>query len=165
MMRISACKLSILMLVSALGYAPALLAQTVEDDPDVYVQEPCTPEESRLPQETYSTEWAEVVYVSGGIGYCESQEMQRIAREYPLELMFVRKARASEQFLASIPVTIKDGKGNLVLETVTQGPILLVKLPAGKYVATGEYNGVVKTHRLAVTQKYQRVAFVWSVEN
>ncbi len=160
-MKVSMHTFSMWLLISLLLGSPLVLAEHHEDDPNVYVQEPCTPEESRLPEKTYSTEWTEVVYVTGGIGYCESQEMRRIAREYPVELMFVRKTPESEHFLAEIPVTIKDVKGNLVLETVTKGPYLLAKLPPGRYVITGDYYGEVKTHHLTTSQKHQRVVFVW----
>src|SRR5690606_35029459 len=92
--------------------------------------EPCTPEEIQLTVHDDNG----VTFVSGGIGACESQEIQRIAREYQLELVFVRKTARSESYLASIPVHIADKRNSLVLDTVTDGPYLLANIPNGHYV-------------------------------
>ncbi len=145
-------------LIMILAFSPGLHA---EEEPDSYEQEACTAEESRLPEEVYSSEGAEVVFVSGGIGYCESQAMQNASKEYPLELVFVQKTISHESYLAEIPVKITDAKGNLVLDTVTKGPYLLAKIPAGRYTVTANLYDEVKTHHLTIAKKHQRLVFVW----
>jgi len=144
----------IAMLVFSSGYA-------AEEDVDAFVHDPCSEEESRLPEETYSSESAEVVFVSGGIGYCESQAMRNASKDYPLELVFVQKTASGENYLANIPVEVTDTKGNLVLDTVTKGPYLLARIPAGKYTITANLYDEVKTQHVTIAKKHQRLVFVW----
>lgn len=145
------------LLVAMLVFSSGLSAE----EEDAYVQEPCSEEESRLPEEVYSSEGAEVIFVSGGIGYCESQAMQNASKEYPLELVFVQKTISHESYLAEIPVQITDAKGNLVLDTVTKGPYLLAKMPAGRYAITANLYDEVKTQHVTIAKKHQRLVFVW----
>ena len=119
--------------------------------------EPCTPEEIHIQLETQG----EVSFVSGGIGRCEALEMQRVARDYPLELVFVKKTPSYETYLASIPVVVTDSKGNFILDAVTNGPFLLASLPAGRYEVSANYNGEVKAQRVTVGKQHQRIVFVW----
>lgn len=86
-----------------------------------------------------------VAYLSGGIGKSEAQAMRAEAQHYPLSMTF--STGKNNEFLASVPVTIKDSAGKTVLNTVSEGPILLVKLPPGKYSVTAEAYG--KTYRRA----------------
>ncbi|PKO91888.1 MAG: hypothetical protein CVU15_09865 [Betaproteobacteria bacterium HGW-Betaproteobacteria-1] len=146
------------LLVTILVFSSGLAA---EEDPDTYMQEPCSEEENRLPEEVYSPESAEVIFVSGGIGYCESQAMQSASKEYPLELVFVQKTASGENYLANIPLQITDTKGNLVLDTVTKGPYLLARMPAGRYTIAANHNGEIKTQRVTLAKKHQRLVFAW----
>jgi hypothetical protein len=159
MMRISAYIVSMLLMFATLGFTHHALSQTPESE-ELEVAEPCTPEESQL--EVHSEN--EVTFVSGGIGICESSEMQRLAKEYQLELVFVQKTPSAESYLASIPVEITDKKGSYVLDTVTKGPYLLAKLPNGRYSVIATFNGESKTQQVSVTQKHQRIVFVWKVD-
>jgi len=88
-----------------------------------------------------------VSYLSGGIGRNEARAMRAEAKHYPLSMTFTQGKDNS--FLASVPVTIKNATGKTVLDTVSEGPILLVKLPPGKYDVTAEAYG--KTQRRSVT--------------
>ena len=146
--------LLVAMLVFSSGHA-------AEEDVDAFVHDPCSEEESRLPQETYSSESAEVVFVSGGIGYCESQAMRNASKDYPLELVFVQKTASGENYLANIPVEVTDMKGNLVLDTETKGPYLLARIPAGRYTITANLYDEVKTQHVTIAKKHQRLVFVW----
>lgn len=124
------------------------------------IDEPCAPEEVDLEIHVEN----EVTFVSGGIGFCESQEMRRISHEYQLELLFLEKTAKRESFLASVPVQITDSKGSLVVDTVTKGPLLLAKMPVGRYVITASYDGIIKTHHLRINDKHQRVVFSWRTQ-
>jgi len=90
-----------------------------------------------------------VTYLSGGIGSSEAQSMKAEAKHYPLSLTF--SAGKDNEFLASVPVTIENSAGKKVLDTVSYGPIMLVKLPAGKYTISAEAYG--KTYRRVVQVK------------
>jgi hypothetical protein len=90
-----------------------------------------------------------ITYLSGGIGRTEAQAMRAEAKHYPLSMTF--SMAKDNEFLAKVPVTIKDSTGKTVLDTVSEGPILLVKLPEGKYSVIAEAYG--KTYRRTVHVK------------
>lgn len=79
-----------------------------------------------------------VEYLSGGIGQTEAQQMKLAARDYSLSLLF---ATPSGQYLADVDVQLKDSKGARVMNVENTGPMLLVKLPPGRYQVEAAYNG------------------------
>ena len=107
-----------------------------------------------------------VSFISGGVGEDEAAMMKQAAAGYPLELQFVQKASPRDEFLASVKVRITDRSRNTVLDTVTNGPFLLAKLPNGSYRVEAEYDGVVKTQTVNVGSGKQRgrAMFVWANE-
>lgn len=72
-----------------------------------------------------------VTYLYGGVGQDEAQAVESAAKEYSLMLTFARQQTGA--YLADVSVKIEDKDGNTVLDTVTDGPMLLVKLQAGQY--------------------------------
>jgi hypothetical protein len=103
-----------------------------------------------------------VTFVSGGVGEDEAAMFKSAASGYPLELQFVQKATPRDEFLASVKVKITDRSKNMVLDTVTNGPFLLAKLPAGTYRVEADYNGIVKRQSVDVQAgKHGRRVFVW----
>ena len=80
-----------------------------------------------------------ITYLSGGIGEDESTAMKAEVKDYPLSLVF--SAGKDGAYLAEIPVTIKDRAGNTVLDTVSHGPIMLVRLAPGEYRIEATRNG------------------------
>jgi len=85
-------------------------------------------------------------YVSGGVGE-EMAYLQSIQNEYSLKFLITEK---NGIFLADVEAVITDSKGNSVLDTVTQGPVLLVKLPPGKYKAKFTLDNVVREQKVVV---------------
>ena len=69
-------------------------------------------------------------------------------------------ADATEPFVANADVNIQDSSGREVLKIRTEGPLLLVKLPSGRYTVDAQWNGVRKRHSVAVSdEKRQHVMF------
>ena len=102
-------------------------------------------------------------FVTGGVGEDEAAALKRAAAGYPLELQFVQKATPRDEYLADVKVTIRDRSRSVLLDTVSQGPFLLAKLPAGTYQIEAEYEGVVKRRTVAVRAgKHERAVFVWT---
>ncbi len=102
-----------------------------------------------------------VTYVSGGVGDDERQKIDELASEYPLKLVFATKSSPNE-FLSDVKVQIKDTGGKTLVDSVSQGPFFLLKMPAGKYAISADYDGVVKQQSVQVLgNKPQRVVFVW----
>lgn len=101
-----------------------------------------------------------ITYMSGGVGKPEAKAMEEEARHYPLSMVF--SAAKNNEFLAAVQVTIKNRTGKEVLSTVSDGPILLVKLPAGKYTVAAEAHGKTLHRTVQVSAKGDRqLSFHW----
>jgi len=103
---------------------------------------------------------AGVKYVQGGIGKDESEAMLRESKNYPLALIFSGGKRNS--YLGNIDIRVRDGAGKTVLQTTAQGPIMLVDLPAGRYVVDARYRDKTVTQKIELSGKgSKRVDFHW----
>ena len=104
-----------------------------------------------------------VSYVMGGVGEEHAQAMQAVRRGFPLSLLFVRKDKPKNAYLADVPVTIKDARGKAVLETTSDGPFLYVKLPPGQYVVSATHEGKTRTAHVYVSRKGRKhLVFEWA---
>lgn len=102
-------------------------------------------------------------YLTGGIGEEESRAILKEGSSWPLMLELAQADTPRAAFISDVLVTIKDGSGNTVLETVTEGPYLLVKLPPGKYSLDATYEST-KRHRDLSIQKggSKKITLLWS---
>ena len=80
-----------------------------------------------------------VAYLSGGIGSDQVSAMQAAAKGYGL--MLTCATRNTGEYLADVKVGITNTSGTAVLDTVTEGPILLVRLSPGQYRISADSNG------------------------
>jgi len=76
--------------------------------------------------------------ISGGVGENSEAQMDAMRKDFNLQLLFAAK---DGHFLAGVPVTITDARGNEVVARVADGPYLFVSLPPGKYRIRAEYDG------------------------
>ena len=84
-----------------------------------------------------------VTFVSGGVGEDEAAAMRQAAADYPLTLEMATAAGGSRNaYIAHAKVDIQDATGRAVLETTTEGPLMLVNLPSGVYHVAVNWNGV-----------------------
>lgn len=104
-----------------------------------------------------------VTYLSGGIGHEEALAMRQEAKHYPLSMVFSEGKRG--EFVSDIHVTIKDKSGKTMLDAVSDGPIMVVKLPAGEYSLTADMHGKVlhRTARISDKGSVQE-AFNWPLD-
>lgn len=101
-----------------------------------------------------------VTYVTGGIGHDESAAMKTEAKRYPLSLVF--SAGKHDEYVADVKVSIKDKAGKQVLDTVSTGPIMLVKVLAGRYAITATKDEKTLHRTVQVKAKGDRqVGFHW----
>ena len=77
-------------------------------------------------------------YVSGGVSMGERQTLRQMTKEDNLQVIFAARNR---DYLSDVAVQITDNKGHEVLQTVTQGPWLFTRLPAGKYTIRATTKG------------------------
>jgi hypothetical protein len=102
----------------------------------------------------------DVTFVSGGVGGDERSVMQAIRADYNLSLLF--SVQGSGEYLSDVKVSVTDAKGNTLLETVSDGPMLLASLKPGHYNVTAELDGQV-AHKKATVGNKQRtsLSFIW----
>ncbi len=82
---------------------------------------------------------SDIQYVSGGTTDAERQEMKRISNRYPMQLVFTLGQEAPN--LAGVKVTVKNLKGDKVIEAVSNGPYFFFNPPSGRWTMDAEYNG------------------------
>jgi hypothetical protein len=103
------------------------------------------------------------VFLNGGIGEDEADDMRRQAREFPLRLVFAEGPH--NDFTANVPVAIADARGDAVFAMTDAGPMLYWMLPEGSYTVTAESDGIVKTQRVRVSHgQGMDVVFHWGGE-
>jgi hypothetical protein len=104
-----------------------------------------------------------VTFISGGIGDDEEGEMQRVAKDYNLRMQFALKKTGA--FLSDVRVSVVDGKGATVLETVSNGPCLFAKMPKGTYRINASYQGVKEEKKVVIGGKGgTNLPMLWSPE-
>jgi hypothetical protein len=101
-----------------------------------------------------------IPYVSGGFGINERQQLQTMANGDNLMLSFALQNRS---YLGGANVVIKDSKGNIVLETVADGPLFYAKLPPGKYTIDATATGKTLEQVTDVPARGQKhIYFAWN---
>lgn len=95
-------------------------------------------------------------YLSGGYGCHEAAAIRSVAPSYPLALSFYAQGAQRRLYLARVQVTIRDADGATVFATEAEGPLLLVRLPAGRYHLDAEYKGDRRTMDLQIVAGQHR---------
>jgi len=102
-------------------------------------------------------------FITGGVGKDESEAIAQAAGTWPLMLELSQSAATPRaEFISDVQITIKDKSGNTVLDMRSEGPYVLVKLPAGKYSLDATYES--KTlHRNVSLEKGRsvRLSLMW----
>ncbi|HAT33793.1 MAG TPA: carboxypeptidase regulatory-like domain-containing protein [Janthinobacterium sp.] len=102
-----------------------------------------------------------ISYVCGGIGSTEAAQMKRNASRYQLMLTF---AENTGDYLASVDVGIADARGNSIMQTTCDAPIMLVNFPrAGTYRINAKVDGVPvnRVVRIKSGTRGNSVAMLW----
>lgn len=93
-------------------------------------------------------------YVSGGVSIEEAQALEQQRNDYRLWL--VTAARGSGAWLADAHAVLRDAQGTVVLDTILQGPYLLVDLAPGRYTIEATVNDQKRTQTVTVGSKGHR---------
>ncbi|WP_051320690.1 MULTISPECIES: hypothetical protein [unclassified Cupriavidus] len=104
-----------------LGVVPLLYAETLAAHPK--------------PPEIHQS--SGVRYVSGGIGREAMQQMQAIADQFNVRLMFQDPSEGTP--ISGVTLILVNEKGKRLLRLVTDGPLVYLKLPHGRYYLTVIY--------------------------
>lgn len=99
-------------------------------------------------------------YVSGGVGKEDEARMRRIAKDWPLRMMF--SERKDNEWVAGVDLAVTDHRGARVLALHDTGPMTYAKLPAGKYRVSASLHGVTESREVTLDGKHGRdLAFHW----
>jgi len=103
-------------------------------------------------------------FVSGGITPDEIATIKDEGKQYSVAVLTVAKGTGA--YLADVHVTIVDKDDRAVLDTMMDGPWLLVNLPAGHYKLNAEYDGVKQQRPIAVkAEDHQRLEFTFDTHD
>lgn len=103
-----------------------------------------------------------VSFVSGGFGEDERDQLQAMQGQFNLKLIFAIDAG---NYLAGIDVRIIDQQGSTLVETTSDGPILMASLPAGTYTVGVDHKGDEKQRTVDVgSQGMTEANFTWSAD-
>ena len=100
-----------------------------------------------------------IAYVSGGVGDESIERLQSMRDEFNLKLVFALKSGA---YLSDVHTVISDAKGRSLLDTTSDGPWLMTRLPAGSYQVVVSSAGVAKKRQVSVAANGMKtVDFRW----
>ena len=103
-----------------------------------------------------------VSYVSGGIGTDLRDQLSSRANDFNLKLVF---ALTSGEYVSGVRVAIADAAGKTLVDTTSEGPWLLTKLPVGSYQVVATFAGnAVKRHVAVGAAKLRTIDFRWASE-
>ncbi|MFO7581081.1 hypothetical protein [Guyparkeria sp.] len=132
------------------------LAHAANDEP--WLEEGWEPitEEERQPATEQEVEQVsltereanDIRYLTGGIGVAEREWLDRHGANYTQRLEFSRGERGA--FVSRVALTVRDRDGSVVFEAESDGPIMYVDLPEGRYRAEASYAGETREFSLNV---------------
>ena len=103
-----------------------------------------------------------VSYMSGGVGADSTDRLSVQAGDFNLKLVF---AMNSGNYVSGVRVAIADAAGKTVLDTTSEGPWFLTKIPAGNYQVVATFAGNAVKRQVAVGGSALRtVDFRWASE-
>jgi len=106
---------------------------------------------------------ATATYISGGIGQAESHAMKHAAKQYPLEIEFLAKAKAHDEYTADVQLKITNSENINIISATNQGPFVLAKIPDGKYRVEATENGITKVRHVQINaSRPQSIVFEWN---
>ncbi|WP_446811349.1 carboxypeptidase regulatory-like domain-containing protein [Methylomonas sp. 2BW1-5-20] len=103
----------------------------------------------------------DVNFISGGVGGEERAALKTVRTDYNLGLLF--SMQGTGEYVSDVIVGVSNAKGETVLDTVSEGPILFAKLKPGRYRVSADHNGQVLRKAVKVDSKHRAsLAFTWS---
>jgi hypothetical protein len=103
-----------------------------------------------------------VSFVSGGIGTDSIERLSAISSDFNIKLMFALK---SGEYVSDVGVVITNTSGNTLLDTTSDGPGLLARLPKGNYQIVATLSGNTIKRPISVgAANLSTVDFRWASE-
>lgn len=105
-----------------------------------------------------------VPFLTGGRTPEEEAAVKRAAQEWPLEVVFYERDGSKAKTVENQPVTVTDANGKVVFDGVASGPVLLLKLPKGRYTVTTKWDAWEFSEPVTLGDERERVVFDWKRE-
>jgi hypothetical protein len=122
----------------------------------------CLPSAAIARTEEVVTASSGVTYVSGGAGTEAVDRLRAMEKNFNLKMVF---ALNSGEYLADVKVTVVDAANKVVLDTMSEGPLLLARLPPGSYQVNATYGRTVEHRAVAVgASSLRTLDFRWPTE-
>ena len=86
-----------------------------------------------------------ITWISGGVSKDAAAAMRGVASRYNVRLVMAVERKPRAAFLGAVPVRISDAKKHVVLDIKTDGPLLFLKLPPGRYTVSAKVAGHLLT--------------------
>ena len=103
-----------------------------------------------------------VSYVSGGVGTDSINRLNSLASDFNLKLVFALK---SGDYVSGVKVTIADAADKTLLDTTSEGPWFLTKLPVGNYQIVATFAGKADKRTITIgAEKLKTIDFRWASE-
>ncbi len=103
-----------------------------------------------------------ITYVSGGVGTESLDHLGSITSDFNLKLIF---ALNSGEYLSNVNVAITDAKGQSMVDTTSEGPWFLARLPKGNYRVVATVAGKAEKRQIAIgAAKLRTIDFRWAAE-
>lgn len=100
-----------------------------------------------------------VTYLSGGVGKESREQLAQRAADFNVKLVFAAK---SGDYVASVSVALRGAAGKSLASIRSDGPWLLLALPAGRYSVSATFAGRTVEQAFAAPKSGQRtVYFRW----
>ena len=104
-----------------------------------------------------------ITFVSGGIG--SDSRAQLAEREKFYNFKLVTTLEGSGKFVAAARVVVSSAAGSKLVDHVTEGPILLMGLPAGAYTISVTFRGVTRSKKIqARAERLQTEHMRWPAD-
>ena len=101
-----------------------------------------------------------ILYMSGGIGKDEQALMRKYAKDFNLQLAF--SEFKDSEFVAGEELLIKDARGDTVFALPSAGPLVNLRLPAGRYTVSASYKGASEAHDVTLEPHGAKtISFRW----
>jgi len=107
----------------------------------------------------------DVAFITGGRTPEEAAAVKRAAQEWPMEIVFREAGGGKDRPLENMPVQVTDASGKVVFDGVSEGPLLLLRLPKGRYTVTTRWEAWSFSRPVTVGDDRERVVLEWRRED
>jgi hypothetical protein len=105
-----------------------------------------------------------IQYITGGIGSEESDAMLQLGQRWPLTLEFAQDHPQRPLWVADVDVKITDNKRKVIFSALSEGPIMLIQLPAGSYEIEAKFEDRILKKKLKIEENQPvKLPIVWPI--